>query len=91
MLIRWQHQTAVVVVEDGRRQAIVTGIRITNPGRGYRAPPTITITGGGGMNAAAEATLGVAGNTEADNLYWARQTLYGKQLLLQLPEDEADA
>ena len=39
------------VVGDGN----LTGIRLTNFGSGYRSAPTITITGGGGSGATAEA------------------------------------
>lgn len=35
----------------------ITGIAITNSGWGYTAAPTITITGGGGTNATATATI----------------------------------
>ena len=82
-----------------RIRRYVTGVEITNPGSGYVAPPTITITGHVattvpiGSGATAVATLGTfeRGNTEIDNLYWARQTLYGKQLLIELADDEAAA
>ena len=47
----------------------------------------MTFTGGGGTGAAGTARLKQRGNTQADNLYWARQTLYGKQLLVQVVEE----
>ncbi len=40
--------TAVATVAGG----VVTGITITNPGVGYTAPPTFTVTGGGATTAA---------------------------------------
>lgn len=35
----------------------ITAIALGNPGRGYTSPPTITITGGGGIGATATATI----------------------------------
>ena len=82
-----------------RIRRIVTGVEITNPGSGYVDAPTITITGHVptsipiGSGATAVAVLGTSqrGNTEIDNLYWARQTLYGRQLLIELADGEAAA
>ena len=82
-----------------RMRRVVTGVEITNPGSGYTEAPTVTITGHVptsvpiGSGATAVAVLGTfkRGNTEVDNLYWARQTLYGKQLLIELADDEAAA
>lgn len=36
---------------------VITQISVGNPGRGYDTPPIITITGGGGSNASASATI----------------------------------
>ena len=65
----------------------VTGVKVTNGGRGYTSAPTVTITriGPNGSGAAATAVLrGPTGNTEVENLFWARQALYGKQLLIEI-------
>ncbi len=66
----------------------VTSVTITGEGgSGYASAPTVRFTGGGGgSGAAARAYLARTGYDEVDNLYWARQTLAGKELLLQLPE-----
>ena len=39
------------------------------------------------MGAAAAAELGSVGYDQQDNLYWARQTLYGKQLLVRIADE----
>ena len=68
----------------------VTSITVTDGGSGYREAPTVEISGGGGNDdATAVAKLGVSGYTEFDNLYWARQTLYGKELVIEIAEEEA--
>ncbi len=67
----------------------VTSITLTDGGSGYRAAPTVQITGGGGNDdATAVAKLAESGYTEFDNLYWARQTLYGKELVIEIAEEE---
>ena len=66
-------------------QTGVTEVTITNPGSGYESPPTVTFSGTGG--AAGTAVLGPAsGNSQPENLYYARQTLYGKQLLVRIAD-----
>ena len=68
----------------------VTSITLTDGGSGYSAAPTVQITGGGGNDdATAVARLGTSGYTEFDNLYWARQALYGKELVIEIAEEEA--
>ena len=63
----------------------VTSVRITNGGAGYRTAPPVTFgSGGGGSGAAGIAVLQRRGNDEFQNLYFARQTLYGKELLVQV-------
>ncbi len=62
----------------------VTSVTITNAGSGYTSAPTVTFSGGGGTGAAGTAFLEKRGNNQYQNLYWARQTLYGKQLLVQV-------
>ena len=69
----------------------VTAIELTYPGRGYKSPPTVTITpaGSNGRNAAATAYLrGPTGNSQVENLFWGRQTLYGKELLIEIASEE---
>ena len=67
----------------------VTSITLTDGGSGYSAAPTVQITGGGGNDdATAVAKLAVSGYTEFDNLYWARQALYGKELVIEIAEEE---
>ena len=66
----------------------VRSVRITNRGSGYASAPTVTFSPApaGGTTAAGIATLGKSGNDQSQNLYWARQTLAGKQLLVQVGE-----
>jgi len=45
--------TAIAAIANG----VVTGVTITNAGSGYKAPPTIGFTGGGGAGAAATAKV----------------------------------
>ena len=67
----------------------VGSVRLTDRGSGYVTAPSVTFgSGGGGTGAAATATLrGPRGNTESDNVYWAQQTLYGKQLRIRIEQD----
>ena len=61
----------------------VTSVRVTHGGD-YRTPPPVTFgSGGGGSGAAGIAVLQRRGNDEFQNLYFARRTLYGKELLVQ--------
>ena len=61
---------------------------LTNPGGGYRTAPTVSFTGGGGAGAAATVRLAATGNSASGNLFWARRTLAGKQLLAQIVDEE---
>ncbi len=73
------------------RRTSITGIELTDRGRGYEAPPDITITrvGANGGGAAARAVLrGPTGNTDVENLFWGRQALYGKELLIEIVAEE---
>ena len=67
----------------------VAGVRLTDRGSGYVTAPSVTFSGGStGTAATATAMLrGPRGNTESDNLYWAQQALYGKQLRIRIEED----
>ena len=58
-------------------------VRITNGGRGYAAPPTVTFSAApsGGDTATAVAELS-SGSDPSLNLFWARQTLSGKELVV---------
>ena len=64
----------------------VTSVTVTNRGSGYLSPPDVTITGGGGSGATAHAVLAEEGNDQYHNLFWARQTLAGKRLLVQVAD-----
>ena len=69
---------------------LVTAVTVTSGGSGYSftSPSAVTFQGGGGSGAAATATLrGPRGNSQAENLWWARQAVYGKELLVEI-EDE---
>ena len=70
--------TGVVVV-----QRHVSSVTITNGGVGYRTRPPVTFTGGSGNGAAGFAVLPRRGNDLYLNLYFGRQSLYGKELLVQ--------
>ena len=67
-------------------QTEVTSVTVTNRGSGYPSPPSVTITGGGGSGATAAAILAEEGNDQYHNLFWARQTLAGKRLLVELAD-----
>ncbi len=72
-------------------RARVTGVRLTDPGRGYTEAPSVTITrtGANGHGATAEAVLRrPTGNSQVENLFWGRQTLYGKELLIEIAAEE---
>ncbi len=71
-------------------QTQVTSVTVTNGGSGYPSPPAVTITGGGGSGATARAILAEEGNDQYHNLFWARQTLAGKRLLVRIPAQTAD-
>ena len=65
----------------------MTSVTLTNPGSGYKTAPTVSFVGGGGSGAAASAKLVRRGYDQQDNLYRARQTLYGKQLLVEIADE----
>ena len=69
----------------------VASVRVTNGGSGYTSAPTVTFSApAGGTRATGTANLAESGYDQYQNLYWARQTLDGKQLLVQLA-DQAPA
>ncbi len=73
------------------KRSSITAIELTDRGRGYEAPPDITITrvGSNGGGAVARAVLrGPTGNSQVENLFWGRQALYGKELLIEIAADE---
>ncbi len=73
------------------KRSSITAIELTDRGRGYEAPPDITITrvGSNGGGAVARAVLrGPTGNSQVENLFWGRQTLYGKELLIEIAPEE---
>ena len=69
----------------------VTGVyqvTVTDRGRGYTTAPSVTISDGGGSGATAAATLRrPRGNSQAENLWWARQAVYGKELLVEIGDE----
>ena len=76
--------TGSVTLDNG-----VAGVRLTDRGSGYETAPSVTFSGGSpGSAATAVATLrGPRGNTESDNVYWAQQALFGKQLRIRIEEE----
>ena len=61
---------------------------ITDPGRGYPSAPTVTFSApASGTAATGAAVLAEGGFDQYQNLYWARRTLDGKQLRVQVVED----
>ena len=81
---------AVTAVGTAVMTDAVRAIEVTDGGSGYTSAPTVVFTGGGsGVTAAtAVAELKLTGNSEYDNLYFARQVLYGKELLIEVSEEE---
>ena len=62
----------------------IASVTVTNRGRGYTSAPTVSFTWPpSGSEAVATARLAESGNDQYQNLYWARQTLDGKQLLVR--------
>ena len=53
-------------------------------------PPALRLPGpANGQGATAEAVLrGPTGNSQVENLFWGRQTLYGKELLIEIAAEE---
>ena len=70
---------------DGR----VTGVTITDPGSGYTSAPTVTLTGGGGTGAAVAVEFEGGGMDASENLFWARQALAGRQLVVEIADAES--
>ena len=69
------------------RLSSVASVTVTNGGSGYPAAPTVTFSApAGGTRATGTAKLAESGNDQYQNLYWARQTLDGKQLLVRLAD-----
>ena len=68
-------------------QTGVTSVRVTNGGSGYTSAPTVTFSApASGTRATGMARLAESGYDQYQNLFWARQTLAGKQLLVQLAD-----
>ena len=68
----------------------VASVNITNRGSGYTTAPTVTFgaapSGGTTATGAARLAGSESGYDQYQNLYWARQTLEGKQLLVRLAD-----
>ena len=65
---------------------VIRSVEITNGGSGYVTAPTVTFTAApsGGTDATGTANLAAGGNDASQNLFWARQTLAGQQLRVQV-------
>ena len=63
----------------------VRSVTVTNRGGGYTAAPGVTFSPApsGGITATGVAVLATSGNDRFQNLYWARQILSGKTLVVQ--------
>ena len=66
---------------------IASSLTLTAGGSGYTSDPAVTFTGGGGSGATATAKVKRTGYAQSDNLYWGRQALYGKELVVEVVED----
>ena len=65
----------------------VASVRVTDGGSGYETAPTVTFSApGSGTRATGTAKLAEHGNDPYQNLYWARQTLDGKQLVVRVTD-----
>ena len=63
-------------------------VRITNPGSSYTSAPTVTFSApASGTTATGTARLAVGGFDQYQNLLWARRTLDGKQLQVQVVDE----
>ena len=60
---------------------------LTDGGSDYTSAPTVAFSGGGGSGATATAKVKRTGYSQSDNLYWGRQALYGKELVVEIVED----
>ena len=65
----------------------VASVTVVNGGRGYTSAPTVTFAApANGTRATGTAKLAESGYDQYQNLHWARQTLAGKQLLVELAD-----
>ena len=65
----------------------VASVNVTDGGSGYTSAPTVTFSApASGTRATGTARLAESGYDQYQNLYWARQTLDGKQLVVQLAD-----
>ena len=65
----------------------VASVTVVNGGRGYISAPTVTFAAPAiGTRATGTAKLAESGYDQYQNLHWARQTLAGKQLLVELAD-----
>ena len=68
---------------------VIRSVEITNGGSGYATAPTVTFTApSGGTTATGTAILATGGNDPSQNLFWARQTLAGQELRVQVGGEE---
>ena len=74
------------------RLSSVASVTVTNGGSGYPVAPTVTFSApAGGTRATGTAKLAESGYDQYQNLYWARQTLAGKQLLVRLADTPTES
>ena len=69
----------------------IRSVKLTYRGRGYTTPPAVTFPHSfpNGHGAAAMAVLrGPTGIDQVENLFWGRQALYGKELLIEIAPEE---
>ena len=66
----------------------VGSVTLTNRGSGYPSAPTVTFSApASGTTATGTARLAVGGFDQYQNLLWARRTLDGKQLQVQVVDE----
>ena len=80
--------SATTAVGTATLRTEVTSVAITNGGSGYTSAPTVTFAApSGGTTATGVAVLAESGNDQYQNLFWARDTLSGKQLRVRVGEE----
>ena len=79
--------TAATGIVDDVRYGVAS-VTITDGGIGYTSAPAVTFSRPptGGRRATGMTRLEESGNDQYQNLHWARQTLVGKQLLVQIAD-----
>ena len=79
--------SATTAVGTATLRTEVTSVAITNGGSGYTSAPTVTFAApSSGTTATGVAVLAESGNDQYQNLFWARDTLSGRQLRVRVGE-----